>query len=35
MAGFDPHKRALHDKICGTYVIRKEFVNPAQLQARA
>lgn len=35
MAGFDPHKRGLHDKICGTYVVRKEFVNPAQLQMQA
>lgn len=34
LAGFDPHKRAMHDKICGTYVIRKEFVNPAQAAVR-
>jgi uncharacterized RDD family membrane protein YckC len=32
MAGFDPKKQSLHDKILHTYVIRKEFVNPGQQQ---
>ena len=30
IAGFDRQKRSLHDKLCGTYVIRKEYVNPSQ-----
>jgi uncharacterized RDD family membrane protein YckC len=30
MAGFDPQKRALHDRIVSTFVVRKEFVHPAQ-----
>lgn len=30
IAGFDRSKQALHDKIAGTYVIRKEYLNPAQ-----
>lgn len=30
MAGFHPKKRGLHDLIAGTYVVRKECVNPAQ-----
>lgn len=33
MAGFHAQKRGLHDLIAGTYVVRKEFVNPQQLQA--
>lgn len=30
IAGFDPQKRSLHDKLAGTYVIRKEYINPSQ-----
>lgn len=30
MVGFHPQKRGLHDLICGTYVVRKDCVNPAQ-----
>ena len=30
MAGFHDQKRALHDLIAGTYVVRKEFVSPTQ-----
>lgn len=30
LAGFDPQKRSWHDKLANTYVVRKEFVNPAQ-----
>lgn len=32
MIGFHEKKRGLHDLICGTYVVRKEWVNPAQGQ---
>ena len=31
-AGFHPQKRALHDLIAGTWVVRKQFVNPQQMQ---
>jgi uncharacterized RDD family membrane protein YckC len=34
LAAFDPQKRALHDKICGTFVVRKEFAHPSQLVSR-
>lgn len=34
MAGFHEKKRSLHDLIAGTYVVRKEFVNPSQMQQR-
>ncbi len=30
MVGFHGQKRGLHDLICGTYVVRKEYVNPSQ-----
>lgn len=32
MVGFHEKKRGLHDLICGTYVVKKEYVNPAQQQ---
>lgn len=32
MAGFHQQKRGLHDLIGGTYVVRKEYVNPYQQQ---
>lgn len=31
MTGFHGQKRSLHDIIAGTYVLRKEYVNPQQL----
>lgn len=31
-AGFHPQKRALHDLIAGTWVVRKDYVNPQQIQ---
>jgi uncharacterized RDD family membrane protein YckC len=31
IAGFDPQKRALHDRIATTFVLRKEYVHPGQL----
>ena len=30
LAAFDPQKRSWHDKLANTYVIAKEYVNPAQ-----
>lgn len=32
MIAFHEQKRGLHDLMCGTYVVRKEFVNPSQQQ---
>lgn len=32
LAAFDPHKRTWHDKLADTYVVLKDYVNPAQSQ---
>lgn len=35
MVGFHGQKRGLHDLICGTYVVRKDYVNPSQVAVSA